>query len=124
MSSFQRGNQRAAKLNPLVVQEIRRKYALPRREWTQARLAREYQVSVGTIYNIVNHLTWQSVGLNYEPGEQAVAMAAALEPVRLDSEASMERLDKLLKEAQEIKNEELKGDRMLDELKGDSNEQS
>ena len=61
--TFQRGNRKAGKLTGEQVYEIRQKYSMP--GYTQAALAREYEVSVNTIANIVNWLSWQHTG--YEP---------------------------------------------------------
>ena len=58
--TFQGGNRRAAKLTGEQVMVIRERYATER-GCTQARLSREYQVSIGTIANIVNGLTWQTL---------------------------------------------------------------
>lgn len=61
MTTFSANNRKAAKLTGEQVIEIRQKYALPGRQYTQDRLAREYQVSVNTIRNIVNGVTWQTL---------------------------------------------------------------
>jgi hypothetical protein len=58
--SFVQGNKRAARLRGEQVIEIRERYATER-GCTQARLSRDYGVTVGTIANIVNGLTWQNI---------------------------------------------------------------
>lgn len=115
--TFNRGNNRAAKLNALLVLEIRRKYATG--QYTQARLAREHKVSGGTIFNIVNELTWQNVPAA-EANDQEIAMSAALKPVPFDEAASLARLDKLMNEANELRQKDQRSNDLLDELnKGD-----
>jgi len=59
MSKFIRGNTRAAKLSPEQVYEIRDKWA--NQGWTQARLCREYGVTVNTISRICSGQTHQHV---------------------------------------------------------------
>jgi hypothetical protein len=54
---FRKGNVRASKLTPERVADIRAKYAAG---WTQGRLARENQVSIGTIGRIVRGESWQA----------------------------------------------------------------
>jgi DNA-binding XRE family transcriptional regulator len=60
MSVFQRGNRKASRLTGEQVLKIRALYQM--RGVTQGSLARQFQVSVNTIANIVNGLTWQSLG--------------------------------------------------------------
>jgi hypothetical protein len=73
MTTFSANNRKAAKLTGEQVLSIRQKYALPGRQYTQDRLAREYQVSVNTIRNIVNGVTWQSLPLITSQAEEATA---------------------------------------------------
>jgi hypothetical protein len=73
MTSFSANNRKAAKLTGEKVIEIRQKYALPGRQYTQDRLAREYQVSVNTIRNIVNGVTWQTLPVIASSAEEATA---------------------------------------------------
>lgn len=56
MPSFNRGNLKSAKLTPEQVYDIRQKYT---EGWTQAALARLYQVTTGTIGRIVRGEAWQ-----------------------------------------------------------------
>lgn len=92
--SFGRGNKRASRLTGEDVLTIRERYAMER-GCTQARLAREFQVTVGTIANIVNRLTWQNIS-----GDDG----APIEPPPLnprpkgpkDLEASMAKMQRLL----------------------------
>lgn len=80
---FNQGNTHASKLTGAEVMEIREKYASGL--YTQARLSREYQVSITTIRNIVHGVTWQNL-----PGviPQHVVEEGAMR--------SMRRLDELL----------------------------
>lgn len=75
--TFSMGNTKAGKLTPVLVIEIREKYAT--RLYTQARLSREYHVSINTIRNVVGGVTWQDVAM-IEP--QDVIDEAALRSQR------------------------------------------
>lgn len=55
---FPMGNTKAGKLNGLQVADIRVKYH--QEGWSQGRLAREFQVTIGTIGRIVRGETWQN----------------------------------------------------------------
>lgn len=120
--TFSRGNAKAAKLNALKVLEIRDKYASG--DYTQGRLAREYGVTAGTIFNIVNGLTWQRALL--VETDQAIAARAAQaapsfapEAIQRSAEGVMARL---MAEVQAEKTAEVNVDKQLDELQtGDSN---
>lgn len=62
MSKFSLGNTKASRLTAEIVYSIRERYA--NRDTvlvTQDQLAREYQVSLTTIRNILNGVTWQNV---------------------------------------------------------------
>mgnify|MGYP003660423923 CR=1 FL=1 len=59
MTAFTKGNNRAAKLNPGIVQDIRELYG--RGDCTQGQLARDYGVSIVQIGRIVRGEVWQSV---------------------------------------------------------------
>ncbi len=61
MTKFSKGNTKASKLTAVLVLEMRMKYALPTKEYTIARLSREYHVSLTTASNVVNGVTWQNV---------------------------------------------------------------
>jgi hypothetical protein len=87
MTAFQRHNKRAAKLTGEQVNEIRERYAFER--VTQAQLCREYGVSLNTIGNIVNGVTWQ--GLE-QPPRRRLGHRYIVEPSESDAQASMERL--------------------------------
>lgn len=54
--TFNRGHSAAAKLTPQQVLEIRDRY---NSGWTQGKLSREYQVSIGQIGRIVRGEAWQ-----------------------------------------------------------------
>ena len=59
LMTFTQNNQRAAKLTGEQVVEIRERYALE--GVSQAQLSREFQVTIGTIRNILNGTTWQNI---------------------------------------------------------------
>ncbi len=54
--TFNRHNNRAAKVTHTIVLEMRERYALG---WSQGRLAREYHLSVGQVGRIVRGESWQ-----------------------------------------------------------------
>lgn len=111
VTSFSANNRKAAKLTGEQVIEIRQKYALSGREYTQDRLAREYQVSVNTIRNIVNGVTWQSLPMIASQAE--VLTAAKLSELRAQA-----MLDAGMMEPVEKKGEETKfNDPLKDKLK-------
>ena len=91
-----KGNRRAAKLTGEQVLEIRFRYA-NEPGCTQGALARRFEVSIGTIANIVNGLTWQSlVGSEGEGGGQGAPVDRPplnpRQPEQSASEASLARL--------------------------------
>jgi hypothetical protein len=59
VSKFSHGNTKASKLTAERVLDMRTKYASG--VYTQASLSREFQVSIATVRNVVNGLTWQGV---------------------------------------------------------------
>ena len=83
MSKFVRGNSRAAVLTAEMVREIRHKYT--NLNYSQGRLARDYQVNVNTIGRIVRWETWQEVPAEPPP-----------EPTPADTQFMMERILKRL----------------------------
>lgn len=107
--TFSANNRKAAKLTGEQVISIRQKYALPGRQYTQDRLAREYQVSVNTIRNIVNGVTWQQLPMIATTAEEATAAklselriqamldAGLLEAKPVASDPERDRLAELLK---------------------------
>lgn len=86
---FQRGNRKASRLTGEQVLEIRALYQM--RGVTQGSLARKFQVSVNTIANIVNGLTWQSLLGAQEVGRPP-PNAVPVQPSEDAIEASMARL--------------------------------
>lgn len=73
MSKFVSGNTKASRLSGIQVYEIREKYNA--RTHTQDALAREYQVSIGTIRNIVRGVTWQNRAMPQQSmDDQALAI--------------------------------------------------
>jgi len=58
---FSAHNKKAAKLTGEKVMDMRKKYATG--DYTQARLSREFQVSISTIRNVLSGITWQELPL-------------------------------------------------------------
>lgn len=71
--TFSANNRKASKLTGEKVIEIRQKYALPDRQYTYDRLAREYHVSPNTIKNVVKGVTWQNLPMVASQAEEATA---------------------------------------------------
>ena len=59
--TFTAHNNKAAKLTGEKVMDMRAKYATG--DYTQARLSREFQVSISTVRNVLNGITWQTLPL-------------------------------------------------------------
>ena len=95
---FRRGSIAAAKLSPVEVLEIRLRYA--NEGWTQGKLSREYQVSVGTIGRIVRGESWQQYqqtehlqeGQHHEALEEQAESAVLTPEQQADMEAGLARL--------------------------------
>jgi transcriptional regulator with XRE-family HTH domain len=90
MPNFKPGNHRAGKLTGEKVLEIRRRYR-EERGCTQGMLARDFGVTIGTIGNIVNGLTWQFLTQG-EAVERPPILGAGLPPTDYEIEASIKRL--------------------------------
>lgn len=73
--TFTRGNRRAGRLNGQQVLSIRQRYATG--QISQGALAREHGVTVGTIHNIINGYTWQTIPL--VEGDAEILHNSALE---------------------------------------------
>lgn len=84
-------NLRHTKLTYAAVAEIRRRYA---EGATQKQLAQENHVTIGTIYNIVHHITWQQAAPATQPQQQRQAPIREITDEEI--EASVERLKRLL----------------------------
>jgi hypothetical protein len=107
MTKFTSGNTRASKLSGIQVYEIREKWNA--RTHTQDALSREYQVSIGTIRNIVRGVTWQNRAMPQQSmDEQALAikisqdrllalLQADEKPARSDEKAEKAELPEELK---------------------------
>lgn len=80
MGKFTASNTKASKLTSVQVLEIREKRSLE--NYTQDRLAREYQVSITTIRNIVNGVTWQKLPMVETPDQEAMKMQLSQAKVR------------------------------------------
>jgi len=108
MSKFGQGNTKASRLTAENVYAIRERYAnrgtVP---VTQAQLAREYQVSLTTIRNILDGVSWQSVprvqapdDLDHEIGNSQRLLAKLLEGepglVMTEREAEADPLEELM----------------------------
>lgn len=72
-NEFRSNNSKAAKLTGQQVVEIREKYNSF--GYTQARLSREYTVSISTIANIVRGVSWQQLPLMKTPSMEAESLA-------------------------------------------------
>lgn len=81
MSPFNQGNTKASKLTAVQVLDIRTKYAA--RTHNQRQLSKLFQVSIGTISNIVHGVTWQNVTM-IEPQEEKDYAAAQSERLLLE----------------------------------------
>lgn len=142
--TFTTRNTKASRLTAEKVIEIRRKYEYE--GCTQASLSREFQVTVGTIHNIVTGVTWQHIGTPFERARQklvevdagdsaarliarlsAAEPVAAMPPSLYDSPPPTEAEDQAVAErAMDRLNDELKPTAKqqelrdeLDKLKGD-----
>lgn len=88
--TFVKRNTKASKLTAEQVMQIRDKQAAG---WTQSRLSRDYQVSIGTIRNIVQGLTWQSLPLNDKEWVETVPQIDEPSPeVMAQSQARLQAL--------------------------------
>ena len=96
MTKFTPGQHRAAKLAPDQVIEIRRLYA--EAGWSQGRLAREFEMSVGQIGRIVRGESW--TGYTLPPTEQEIAHRMLMDspPSAAEIAASAARLTAKLTE--------------------------
>lgn len=112
MTAFNRGNTRAAKLTAEQVLEIRDKYL--NHGYSQARLCREFQVSINTIGRIVREETWQTVAKPIEPVDHdGIVQRLAELQRRLNEDAAR------IPEAVEAARDKRLADE-LDTFKGDS----
>jgi hypothetical protein len=83
MGKFSQGNTKASKLDAQRVLDMRAKYATGM--YTQASLSREFQVSIATVRNVVNGLSWQNVEM-VKPEHQ----------MRYEEQQSLRRLSTLM----------------------------
>jgi len=88
--TFQKGNRNAKKLTGEQVMEIRERYGIP--GVTQPMLAREYGVSLPTIANILNYVTWQNP--SYSPPSPRPPLKAPPAP-QSAVEASMAKISRM-----------------------------
>lgn len=94
---FQQGNNRASKLSGQEVLEIREKYKVIG-GYTYGMLSREYGVSVNTISNIINGVSWQRMaGQDLVARDKPPISRREYIPQPGEIEASMARLDLLMK---------------------------
>lgn len=112
-------NTRGSKLKAAQVLEIREKYAGG--GYTFNRLAREYHVTSNTISNIVNGITWQQVpkvesesDLEYgaKLSQKRLLKMLAADPPPNDPGLA----ERLMREAQVVRDRDLGAERALDEL--------
>lgn len=126
MSRFGSGNHKASKLTPMLVMEMRDKYATGK--YTQPMLSREYLVSLSTVRNIVNGTTWQKLPMATD--EEAEKVEAKLSENRVRAllalgskhePAEPNVLDRLTQDIAAKRNAETKVETDLDQfLTGDS----
>lgn len=115
MGKFRRGHTQAARLTATKVLEIRQRYASGE---TQGALSRDYQVSVGQIGRIVRGEAWQEYQQPLHGGEEDHQQAIGTIAVEsYDEKSSLERLGKLLEEAQKEKDAQTAAEASLDELR-------
>lgn len=141
---FSTGNHKASKLTGEQVYVMRLKYAERHiKHCTYGSLSREYGVSITTVSNILNGVTWQNVaGSGQEatvPKDEIAAslsrlasLAAGTQAPPIESELdnaaatdSQTRFERLMNDIQRHKDAEAKVDGQLDDLvndKGDSND--
>jgi hypothetical protein len=101
MTKFVSGNTKASRLSGIQVYEIREKYNAGTH--TQDALAREYQVSIGTIRNIVRGVTWQNRAMPQQSMDDQ-ALAIKLSQDRL---LALLALDEKPREEQKVEKTEL-----------------
>lgn len=114
---FKSGNNKAAKVTPTIVLNIRRDYA---QGCTQGELVRMYRLSIAQIGRIVRREVWADVVEEPTPevlSESAARMLALQRQV--DEQSATERM---VRAAREEREKGVAGDRLLDELKGGSDE--
>lgn len=103
MPRFQTGRAPpSAKLTPEQVVEIRRLYF--QEHWTQARLARRFQITIGTVGRIVRGETWQgragAPGTSFDqskPLDQQVAESQARLEQMIDMQEKEPEIPDILK---------------------------
>ena len=91
--TFKTGNRQGGRLTAEQVLAIRERYAHER--ITQGALAREYMVSIGTIRNVLDWVTWQNVG---RPQDESMKPPhhRVTQPTQEQIDSSASRLAKLL----------------------------
>jgi hypothetical protein len=83
--TFQWGNRKASRLTGEQVLDMRTKRASGM--YTQEQLSREFRVSISTVRNILNYVTWQNVA--YEPPTQAPPQNAPVKEVPQSQEEAI-----------------------------------
>lgn len=120
-NNFRMQNSKAAKINAADVMKIRELYGIG---WTQSRLCREFQISIGQIGRIVRGESWQQLPKIATEEEIAQSKARALAllgaeflPEGMAPQTTLERL------AADVAAEAERGkaaDKALDELTADA----
>ena len=120
----------AAKLNWQLVREIRRLYAEER--WTQSRLSREFAIGISQVGKIVRGEAWREESMqifDYSAGSRspsAPMIEAAAESAKkvmslLEPDERPDRgeilIERMLSEAQRLRDKQAEPDRLLNELK-------
>lgn len=117
MAKFGRENTRASKLTPAMVNEMRRIYAEGRK--TQGQLARDFGISAVQVGRIVRWESWTDMP-EIVTGNEMEASLSRLADVQRERDLTT----RLAEEVKAIRKEqtpgETKGDKLLEELSGDT----
>lgn len=99
--TFGKGNAKASKLDAVQVLQIRKLYAAQTRQArvTYEMLARQFEVTPGTIRNVILGLTWQ--GVTEVPTDQTVlrrlaAQSSVVLPTQDEQRAAADRIQALI----------------------------
>lgn len=93
MTRFRRGNITAAKITPLEVKEIRRRYD---KGESQRSLCQAFGLSIGQIGRVVRREVWLKVEEAEGLSNSETLERASTEPSNAEIEASLKRMQKLL----------------------------
>lgn len=115
MSKFRRGHITRAKLTPQQVLEMRNRGASGE---THGSLSRAFGIGIGQVGRILRGEAWQEYQQPETESEQLHQQAVGTIAVsQYNEQASLEKLSKLLDEAQKLKDADSNADAALNELK-------